>query len=107
MGMKTLKNDYGPIKIQITEPVDFICIGGPSVTNLRVRYIPMDKIMEFISFKEWLHENIKEGIAESVADKVHKYLTEQLEPIQLEVMMMSVTSVHHGKAFVKIGQVDW
>ena len=107
MDMKILDNDYGPIKIEIIEPVDFICIGGPSVTDLRVRYIASDKLMEFMSFKQWLNENIKKGTAESVTSKVYKYLIKQLEPIQLEVSMASVTSVHHGKAFVKIGQVDW
>ena len=107
MDMKILDNDYGPIKIEIIEPVDFICIGGPSVTDLRVRYIAKDKIMEFISFKAWLHENIKEGIAEGITSKVYKYLAEQLDPIQLEVSMTSVTTTHHGKAFVKIGKVDW
>lgn len=107
MDMKTLENNYGPIKIEVIEPVDFICIGGPSVTDLRVRYIPRSKLIEFISFKAWLHENIKEGIAEGIAAMVHEYLTKQLNPIQLEVSMASVTSVHHGKAFVKIGQVDW
>ena len=107
MDMKILPNEFGPIKIQIVELVDFICIGGPSVSKLRVRYIANEKLMEFISFKGWLNENIKKGTAESVGSTVYKYLDEKLEPIQLEVSMMSTTSVHHGLAFVKIGQVDW
>lgn len=110
--VKTLENMLGKIRGVITyeDEISFTCLGGSSTTQLIVRYVPFKKILEFISFRQWLRENYtvedKDGTIESTAVEIYRFIRGLLEPLELEVINISYGSDEHGPADIKIGGID-
>lgn len=108
--IQVLENIYGRLLIEVMETVKFLCLGGPAIAEVRVRYTPKDKIMEFTSFRDWLDEapELKKGITESIVDAIYNKLKEVLSPYALEVAAEvggRRGPTGHGPAKVRKGKI--
>ena len=103
----TLENTYGEMTISVSEAVGFICLGGPAKAKLTITYNPTKKVMELISFHNWMGSEFVEQEAqplESVARKVYDILSELLSPVWLQVIAESPRDLPgaHGPLRVEI-----
>jgi len=104
--LKTIEKKF-PEDILITITDDFItdCSvdGKPFKVEITVKYKPLNKLLEFESFREYLW-SLSYGIVEEYAVAVFNTLLELLEPKYLYVKISGKTQ-KHGKVVVEIGEI--
>lgn len=105
--IETLPNEYGDIIISVEEAAGFICLGGPAKSKITVSYIPNNKILELMSFHNWISKEFTEQEKqplESVVGKIYNELVEVLDTVNLEVIGESprdLPSVHGPLTVIK------
>jgi len=95
--IELIENSYGSIEVDVTEAISFTCLGGASVAKVTVWYQPKDKLLELISFSEWMRKHFVgatkdnptplEGVVAAVYEKV----SELVKPYDIIVTAESMS----------------
>lgn len=101
--IKTIEKELDFLKeaiIVVREKVEFNCsIANDKAKGLIViAYKPNDKLLEFVSFRNYLR-NIKTGYAEEVAAKIRDDFVRAVNPRDY-VLLLKVKAPSHGDAIV-------
>jgi len=91
------------VQVDVEEFVSFICIGGPATAKVKVSYVPKERVMELISFRQYLQKYKKrQMILEEVGVEIFEDLKKALEPKWLAVHLESESYTNHGRTKVYV-----
>ena len=93
--MELIDNEYKLDLIEIQEDIQIKCAISkePFMASITVRFKPIDKLFELVSFGKYL-ETLREETIESVCHKVREKTIEELNIKNCEVIVKGRSDIH-------------